>query len=273
MTGVNDRFGHHVGDQLLRSVAARLDDLIGDRGKVARTSGDEFAVLLPGVEDRPAAQTFGRQLSSVFDPPCAVAGGGSVRLKARIGIALTRDADRTATGLLRDADVALAETRRGERGIALRDGVLREREQRRLTLKHELTTSVVLEQFQVVFQPLVDLSSGRAVGLETLLRWTQPDYGRVGPEECIPPAEQTGAIVEIGAWVLQQACGQLASWSSEPWAACTSRSTSPHGSCWTSPFRARSRRRCSAAVWRRSDCGWRSPSRRSRRCAPCSSTG
>jgi diguanylate cyclase (GGDEF)-like protein/PAS domain S-box-containing protein len=214
MAGVNDRLGHHVGDFLLRSVAARLAELVADRGTVARTSGDEFAVLMPGIDDLQAGLELGTQLQQVFDAPYRTPGGAAIRLTARVGVALARDTSSTTTALLQDADLALTDAREGAGRVVVCDQQLRARQQRRLTLQHDLTLPMITDQLRLEYQPVVELATGRPVGLEALLRWDHPNYGAISPEEFIPLAEQTGAITPIGSWALEQACCQLATWSS-----------------------------------------------------------
>ncbi len=213
MSGINDRIGHQTGDLLLRAVAQRLERLVGDDGLVARTSGDEFAVLLPGIGDTASARSATLRLATVFDDPFATPGGGTVALRARFGVAVGTGAQGTVSALLQDAVLALrAAKSSGAEPVRVCDDELREAEQRRLSIEHGLTHPAVTDQMWVVYQPIVELADGRAHALEALLRWEHPELGPVGPDEFIPLAERNGTIMPIGAWVLRTACEQLAAW-------------------------------------------------------------
>ncbi len=215
MSGINDRVGHQTGDLLLRGVAQRLERLVGDDGLVARTSGDEFAVLLPGIDDNASARSATLRLATAFDDPFATPGGGTVALRARFGVAVSNGASSTLSGLLQDAALALRAARASGAGpVRVCDDELREAEQRRLSIEHGLTHPSVTDQLWPVYQPIVGLADGRVHALEALLRWEHPQLGRVGPDEFIPLAERNGTIMTIGAWVLRTACEQLAAWDS-----------------------------------------------------------
>ncbi len=213
MSGINDRIGHQTGDLLLRAVAQRLERLVGDDGLVARTSGDEFAVLLPGIDSNASARSATLRLATAFDDPFATPGGGTVALRARFGVAVSSGPDSIVSGLLQDAALALRAARSsGADRVRVCDDELREAEQRRLSIEHGLTHPAVSDQLWPVYQPIVGLVDGRVHALEALLRWEHPELGHVGPDEFIPLAERNGTIMTLGAWVLRTACEQLAAW-------------------------------------------------------------
>ena len=200
---VNDMRGHDVGDAVLVEVGERLrrNLLAGD--VAARLGGDEFAVLMRGTADE--AMLTAHRLLAVLGEPYEV-DGGSVFLSASLGVADTGE-------LIRDADLALRYAKqrgknRVERYQADYDELLR----RRGTLESELRHAIDRGQLRLVFQPVVALPSMRPVGAEALLRWHHPTLGSVRPDEFIPVAEESGLINRIGAWVLEQACIQLADW-------------------------------------------------------------
>ncbi len=213
MSGINDRTGHRTGDYLLRSVAHRLVEAAGSGATVARTSGDEFGVLVPGPRDEAAALRTARAYATLFDEPFTTPGGGSVLLRARFGVALAGGPDSSAAGILRDANLALSAADAPATGrIRVCDDRLRRAEERRLALEFELATPGITEQLDLLYQPIVDLARDRITTLEVLLRWDHPGLGRIDPSEFVPLAERNGAIVPIGTWVLRRACQQLAAW-------------------------------------------------------------
>ena len=213
MAGINDRVGHRTGDVLLRAVAQRLSEAVGEDGVVARTSGDEFGVLVPTPGGEAAALTAAHELAGVFDDPFATPGGGTVLLRARFGAASTTTASGAPAAVLRDANLALSATQTARTTrIRVCDDALRRDEERRLRLEYELSTPTITDQFRLAFQPVVDLTSGRVPSLEALLLWEHPELGTISPVEFVPLAEHNGAIVQIGAWVLRRACEQLAAW-------------------------------------------------------------
>ncbi|MEX2548601.1 MAG: diguanylate cyclase, partial [Nitriliruptoraceae bacterium] len=151
MSGINDRIGHQTGDLLLRSVAQRLERLVADDGLVARTSGDEFAVVLHGVGDIESAQSATLRLATAFDDPFATPGGGTVALRARFGVAVTLHGDNTVSGLLQDAALALRAARTGgAEPVRICDDELRVAEQRRISVEHGLTHPAVTDQLWTV---------------------------------------------------------------------------------------------------------------------------
>ena len=209
---VNDTLGHPVGDALLRAVAGRLAGCVRDCDTVARLGGDEFAVIqapLGRVED---AATLAQRIVATLSEPYELS-GHNVVIGASVGIALA-PAD-TADGghILNMADMALYRAKADGRGVfRMFEPGMDTKMQARRVLETDLRRAVQMQEFELDYQPLVDLLSGRVSALEALVRWRHPERGLVRPDDFIPFTEETGLIGPIGAWVLHQACADAAGW-------------------------------------------------------------
>ena len=208
--GVNDTLGHAAGDTLLRGVGVRLRDSLSPSYTVARLGGDEFAVLIEEVAGPASAVDAAERIVATLQKPFEIE-GREVFVSASVGIALGTVAD----DLLRAADVAMYRAKAsGKAQYAVYMPTMAEDLVGRLELVAELRRARC-EEFVVHYQPLVDLDSGAVVGVEALVRWAHPTRGLMQPGEFIGLAEETGKIVEIGAWVLTEACAQVARWRTE----------------------------------------------------------
>jgi diguanylate cyclase (GGDEF)-like protein/PAS domain S-box-containing protein len=208
---INDSFGHPAGDRLLREVGARLKSGMRAADTVARLGGDEFAVILD--EDDADGGAAVERVFSLVESPFKVR-GRSFPISASVGVASSTPGETAADSLIRNADLAMyaAKAQGKGRWTVYEDGMYFAAEQR-LQLKADLAHAVEAgDQFRVVYQPVIELESGEVIGMEALLRWDHPTRGEVAPEEFIPLAEESGAIVEIGRWVLEQACRQGQAW-------------------------------------------------------------
>ncbi len=208
---VNDSLGHAAGDDLLVAVAGRLAGCVRGGDTVARLGGDEFAVLLAGLGvGREATRTAGRIIRAL-DAPFRL-GGRDVVTATSIGIAVG-GTGHAAADLLRDADVALYRAKaRGRGRYAVFDTAMNARALERLELEADLRRALRRGEFEVYYQPKVDLGTGCLAGLEALVRWRHPVRGVVGPGVFIPLAEETGLIQPLGQWVLEEACRQARRW-------------------------------------------------------------
>jgi diguanylate cyclase (GGDEF)-like protein len=209
---VNDALGHGTGDRLLKGVARRLRHVVPRGGIVSRIGGDEFVIILERVTPSQAVR-IAEEVQSSFVLPFEALNGELVST-ASIGIAYAAPGDVVDDeSLLRDADVAMYEAKeRGRDSIALFDANVHERTARRLVLERGIRRALARHELSLHYQPIVDVRTRGVIGVEALLRWQHPELGPVSPLDFVPVAEETGAIVEIGRWVLRTACAQLADW-------------------------------------------------------------
>jgi diguanylate cyclase (GGDEF)-like protein len=210
----NDSLGHAAGDRLLTSVAERLRATIRPADTIARLGGDEFAVLLEdtGIAD---GIRVAQRLGEALDRPFVVA-GRDVVARASVGVACGVGGRQTADELLTNADLAMyLAKRQGKARHAVFESAMHEAAIERLELEADLRRALVRGEFFVLYQPVVRLGDGSIVGMEALIRWKRAGGEVLSPDQFIPAAEETGLIREIGHWVLQEACRQVAAWQAE----------------------------------------------------------
>lgn len=209
---INDTMGHSAGDRVLQAVGSRLAAALGTGDIASRLSGDEFAVCLTSVEKGEDVGDLAAAIAARVTAPFSVE-GHNVAIGISIGVALTADRLDTAEDLLQRADIALYRSKENGRGrLTIFEPemlqILQDRRAMELDLQHALRRG----EFELLYQPLIDIETGQPVGYEALVRWNHPSKGTVMPNEFIPVAEATGAIIPLGEWVIRTALNEMRNW-------------------------------------------------------------
>jgi diguanylate cyclase (GGDEF)-like protein len=210
---INDTLGHHYGDEVLRQVGARLSQLLGEEDTVARLGGDEFAILLRCVESPVKGAAVAASVRRAIAQPFDVA-GVRLELGASVGIASFPEHGQDVDVLMQRADVAMYQAKEGRTGVERYARELDGNSVQRLALAGDLRTALERGEFVLHYQPKVDLRSGQVMGAEVLLRWAHPTHGWLGPDDFVPLAENTGLIVPLTLYVLDNALRQVGTWRS-----------------------------------------------------------
>lgn len=210
---INDTFGHDAGDTVLRRISQRLRDNAESREIVGRFAGDEFVVAMPNVRDTEFLASRARRLLSALGKPVDL-GGKSVGVGASIGISVFPTDGDSIDALIKFADRAMYHVKSGGKNyFSFSTDDMRRQRNRQLEVERQLRQAMEShDEFRVLYQPQFDLKSGRIVGFEALLRWTNRELGAVSPEEFIPITEDSGAIVQLGHWMMREVCQQAATW-------------------------------------------------------------
>ncbi len=209
---INDSLGHPVGDLLLKDIAVRLKDQLRDIDTVARLGGDEFIILLPGLQQASDAQYLANKLLDCFTPPFQ-AGEHEFFISASIGTSLYPQDGTDVATLVKNADAAMYRSKaKGRNRVESYTRDLTAQANERVALEHELRRAIERDELSLYYQPKRSLITHELIGAEALIRWHHPTFGDVPPEHFIALAEENGTILQIGDWVLEQACRQLHAW-------------------------------------------------------------
>src|SRR5436190_9240499 len=212
---INDSLGHAAGDSLLIEMAARLESCLRPSDAIARLGGDEFAILLAGLRSRDEAVRVAKRIQEEVARPFSVA-GSEVYTTTSIGINICSGYYDNPEDILRDADTAMYHAKEnGKARYELFDTRMHANAVAKLQLENDLRRALENDEFIVAYQPIVSLKSGKIAGFETLVRWHHPTRGLVGPVDFVPLAEETGLIVEIDTYVLNESCRQMREWVSQ----------------------------------------------------------
>ncbi|HVW17847.1 MAG TPA: EAL domain-containing protein [Solirubrobacteraceae bacterium] len=210
--GINDTLGHDTGDELLRAVAGRLDTVVRATDVLGRLGGDEFVVVAEGHSLRGGADQIARRMIDALRAPFEL-GEDSARVTVTASVGIAEGHRASPDELLRDADIAMFQAKRdGKDRVVAFEREMHDNVQTRVQLEMDLRIAQRNDELFLVYQPTLALRDLRPKGVEALLRWRHPVRGLVAPDEFVPLLEETGMIVEIGRWVLREACAQAAAW-------------------------------------------------------------
>lgn len=209
---INDTLGHVVGDLLLAQVAARLQSCVRESDTVVRLGGDEFTIVLEGEMNRLDVEKIATNLIQKIDTPFRL-NNNNVHCSASIGIAMTPDVEADTNELIKAADIAMFSAKDlGRNTYRFYDDSLDKQASFRTQIEAQIPKALANDEFRLVYQPKIDIETGRLKGFESLLRWNSSSIGNVSPSLFIPIAEDCGRINEVGLWVFQQSCQQLKQW-------------------------------------------------------------
>jgi diguanylate cyclase (GGDEF)-like protein/PAS domain S-box-containing protein len=209
---INDTYGHHVGDSLLIQASERMQTIFRNNDLIARLGGDEFAIVLGDIIDSKQVDILSQRLVDGFKEPFYI---NSIRIETGIsvGISLSPTDDTDAEALMRKCDLALYSVKKSGRGnFSFFNSSMQDRAIAEKTLEQEMKTALANNEFELFYQPQIDVGSNAICGVEALIRWNHPQRGMISPDQFIAVAEKSALIIDIGQWVLEQCCRQWHSW-------------------------------------------------------------